>query len=100
MSDNEKFYDEEIAPALLEITHKLRTRGMSMVATVEYEPGSRGSTYEMPKARGFEMDLLRALSRAGNNVDAFLLSVIRMCDTRGIDYKGSIFLQRLAETAR
>lgn len=100
MSDNEQFYDDEIAPALLEIAHKLQARGMAMVATVEYAPGERGSTYQLPTDRGFEMDLLHALSRAGKNIDSFLLAVIRMCETRGIDYQESIFLRRNHEAAR
>ncbi|UEP42709.1 hypothetical protein [Burkholderia sp. B21-005] len=100
MSENEKFYDDEIAPALLELAHKLRTRGMSMVATVEFERGKRGSTFELPVERGIEMDLLRALSLAGNNVDSFLISVMRICDRRGVSYQESIFLKRYSEAAR
>lgn len=97
MSENEKFYDEEIAPALLEIAKKLDARGMSMIATVEYDRGERGSTYQLAKDRGFEMDLLYAQSRAGNHIDSFLFSVIRMCQRRGISLRESIFLQRYGE---
>jgi hypothetical protein len=43
-SDAERFYDEEIAPALLEIGRKCEERGMSVVFLVEYEPGEIGET--------------------------------------------------------
>ncbi|WP_069267371.1 hypothetical protein [Paraburkholderia nodosa] len=100
MTDNEKFYDDEIAPALLELANKMRPRGMSMVATVEYDRGDRGSTCELAKDRGFEMDLLHALSRAGNHIDSFLIAVIRICNSRGISMRESIFLKSYGEDPR
>ena len=44
MTDNEIIYDDEIAPALLEIAKRCGERGMSFVANVEFSPGDTGST--------------------------------------------------------
>lgn len=42
MSENEDFYDKEIAPALLDLANKCAERGMHFVAQIEYDPDSFG----------------------------------------------------------
>lgn len=42
--DNEKIYDNEIAPALRELAHKCTEAGMSIFAIVEYSPGHIAET--------------------------------------------------------
>jgi hypothetical protein len=41
---NEDFYDSEIAPQLFAIAEACKARGISFVATVEYDPGEFGTT--------------------------------------------------------
>ena len=40
---SEKWYDEEVAPVLLDLSRKCEARGISMIAVVEYEPRQTGS---------------------------------------------------------
>lgn len=93
-SENERWYDEEIAPALLDIGRRLEERGMSIVASVEYEPGERGSTKCIAEDAGLPMHLLSMLDLAGQNIDGFIIGVIRHCRANNIDTSSSIALTR------
>ncbi|MES2973341.1 MAG: hypothetical protein V4757_07015 [Pseudomonadota bacterium] len=94
MTENEAFYDAEIAPALMALGAKLQERGMSFVATVEYDPGERGSTIALEEDAGLPMRILHIAANAGENFDALALGVIRYCKARGIDTSASMFLSR------
>jgi hypothetical protein len=90
---NEEYYDQEIAPALLEISKKCKERGFSMVATVEYDKDARGSTFLRGPNTGLEMVMLELCAKAGTNVDRYMLSLRRFCEESGIDTGESIFMR-------
>ncbi len=93
MSDNETYYDEVVAPALLDIAKRLHDRGMSMVATVEYAPGKCGSTYEIHVDACLDVRMLQIMSHAGCNVDSFMIGLIRYCKREGINTDASAFMR-------
>lgn len=89
----EDWYGSEIAPKLLELADRCRERGMAMVATVEYEPGKRGSTMAMPDGAGLAMQMMRLCANAGENVDGYMIALRKFCDANGIDTATSIFMR-------
>ena len=91
---NEEWYDAEIAPSLLALADKCRGRGMSMVATVEFAPGKRGSTMSLQERAGLAMQMLRLCMNAGENVDGYLISLSKFCKANRIDTGDSIFLRK------
>lgn len=90
---DEEWYDQEIAPALAEIGKKCKERGASMIATVEYAKGERGSTIVRGPDTGLEMVMLELCAKSGTNVDRYLLSLRRFCEESGIDTGESIFMR-------
>ena len=93
--DGEQWYDEEIAPVLLEASRKCEARGISFLAVVEYELGHRERTESIAKDAGLEMRMLDFCARAGTNVDAFIIALIRYCRKHGIPIDSSIVLNRM-----
>lgn len=92
---SETWYDEEIAPVLLEISRKCESRGVSFIAVVEYANGERGRTSTVADNAGLEMRMLDFCARAGSNVDAYIIALIRHCRQNGIPTDSSIVLNRM-----
>jgi hypothetical protein len=93
MSDNEDWYDREIAPKLRELSEACHGRGMSFIAAVEYEPGSRARTFQLTDAAGLEMVMINHCAQTAPNVDGFMIGLIRYCREKGIDTGASMFLR-------
>ena len=55
VSEDEAWYDAEIAPALAALAKLCHERGMSFIAAVEYQPGDRGGTYYLTEDAGLQM---------------------------------------------
>lgn len=91
-SSNERFYDEEIAPALAELAKRCSDKGMSFVASVEYAPGDSGSTVSLTEDHGNGIHMTAFASRCNSNVDALFMSIIRRAKATG---HSSIFLMQL-----
>lgn len=100
MTTNEQWYDEEIAPILLEISKRCEGRGVSLLAVVEYEHGHRGRTATMAGDAGLEMRMLDFCARSGTNVDSYTVALIRYCRERGIPMGGSIVLNRMGASEK
>jgi len=99
MSEREKFYDEEIAPTLLSMAEQCRARGMSMIAVVEYEPGtseedigSTGETVSLQHEAGLKMRMIQAAVQAHGNADILITALMRYGAEHG---HSSICLKRL-----
>lgn len=97
MSTNEQFYDEQIAPALLALAERCKERGMSLVATVEYEPKARASTFSLTEEACLAMRMLAMCANAGENVDAYMIGLTRYCRENGVDTSSSIYLRRAGD---
>lgn len=95
MSDCEKFYDDEIAPMLLEISKRCEAMGVSFIGVVEYKHGSRGRTATISSDAGLEMRMLDFCARTGSNIDAYIISLIRYCRKNNIPVDSSIVMNRM-----
>lgn len=95
MTDNEKFYDDDIAPALREISKKCEQRGMSLLALVEYDAGERGRTTLLQPDAGLEMIMATLCAKAGANIDSYMIGLSRYCHEKGIDASQSIVMRQL-----
>lgn len=98
MSENEEWYDREIAPKLLELANACGDRGMSFLATVEYEPGSRSRTERLTPNAGLEMVMIQHCAKTAPNIDGYVIGLIRHCSEKGIDTSGSMVVNRLKLT--
>lgn len=79
---NEDFYDEEIAPVLLELADKCKARGMSFAAAVEYAPGDTGETIALVDP-GIKMLLAAWGIQCHGNVDSLMIQVQRHAKQHG-----------------
>lgn len=92
---SEQWYDEEIAPVLLELSKKCEARNVSFMAVVEYEHGERGRTATIAEDAGLEMRMLDLCARSAPNVDQYVINLIRYCREHGIATDTSIVMNRL-----
>ena len=95
VSEDEAWYDVEIAPALAALAKRCNERGMSFVAAVEYQRGDRGGTYYMTKDAGLEMRMLHLAAQTVPNVDGYIMSLAKFCKANGVDIGASFVMKRL-----
>ncbi|EPD35067.1 hypothetical protein HMPREF9701_05446 [Delftia acidovorans CCUG 274B] len=95
----EAIYDEQIAPLLRQAGKLCEQHGLAMVAVVEYDKEARGTTRLVPDGAGLAMHMLSMLAASGNNIDSYLLKVIRFCNQERLPLEQSVFLQRYARPA-
>ena len=93
VSNDEAWYDAEIAPALADLAKRCHERGMSFVAVVEYEPERRAGTYHLTEDAGLSMHMVNLCSRTAPNVDAYVMHLRRHCKEVGQDIGGSFVLR-------
>ncbi|HLY89070.1 MAG TPA: hypothetical protein VKQ27_08805 [Acetobacteraceae bacterium] len=91
---SEQFYDDVVAPALLDLAKQCRERGMPFLATVEYAPGEYGTTADLPPAaeRSLPMDWSYVAARSQGNADTLILHLMKQAAERG---HGSVTLAQL-----
>jgi hypothetical protein len=99
MSKGEDWYDKEVAPKLKELADACRARGMSFIACVEWEPGSRGITYSLTDDAGLEMIMVKHCATTAPNIDGYVIGLIGYCHQKGIDTSASFVMQQLGKTA-
>lgn len=92
VSDKERFYDEAIAPALLDLCRRCNERGLSFLAAVEYEPGSVGRTTQFVEGHGHAIDNARAAIIAKDNADALIGYLVQKAQKAG---HGSVYLMQI-----
>lgn len=95
MSENEAWYDKEIAPKLRELAAACHAREMSFLACVEYEPSSRAGTYWLTENAGLEMTMIKHCATTAPNIDSYVIGLARYCEERGIDTGGSLVMRKL-----
>jgi hypothetical protein len=95
-TENEAWYDAEIAPALAELAKRCLERGMSFVSAVEYQPGDHAGTYSLAEDAHLKMHMLRLCSMTAPNVDSYVMNLRRHCKAEGIDMSASFVLKGLA----
>lgn len=85
VSEDEAWYDAEIAPALAGLANRCHERGMSFLALVEYQPGDRGRTVYLTKEVGLHMEMVSLCAATVPNVDRYIMAVKRLCKDKGLD---------------
>jgi hypothetical protein len=75
--EKEKFYDEEIAPALKALGEKCVAQGLSLCALVEWGPFAGGVTSYLHENRSAAVDLVRAAAMSNGNVDTLITALVR-----------------------
>lgn len=80
-SEQERFYDEVLAPKLEEVSNLCHEHGASMICTVEYEPGGMGTTMRgIGPESGIVMKLLQLLTFSKGNIDGFFMQCMKRFD--------------------
>jgi hypothetical protein len=97
MSENEEFYDKEIAPILLDLSTKCGERGMHFLAQVEYDAGEYGLTRKFSDNPSLAMVMLWLCARSQNNIDGYIIGLLRYTHENNIDVSQSIILNRYAQ---
>jgi hypothetical protein len=90
--ERESFYDEHIAPGLMDLAKKCQDNGLSISAMVEWDAGETGSTAALAVNAGFGIRMAHAAMQARGNVDTFLIAMMKYATEHG---HTSICLQQL-----
>lgn len=93
VSDEEAWYDAEIAPALAALAERCHARGMSFVSVVEYQPGDRARTRYLTADAGLAMQMVDLAAATVPNVDCYVMNLRKLCKERGQDISGSFVLR-------
>jgi hypothetical protein len=96
-SRNEDFYDREMAPVLAKLADICRARGMAMIAAVEFDPGAIAVSGSLPDNPSMAMTMLTHCANAGEDFDAYALSLLGWMDEQGIDFSLSACLAAIYE---
>ena len=96
--EKEKFYDEEIAPKLLELGQKCQDNDISFFALVEYSPKESGyaKTQTIAKEHSLVPIMLASIAKNANNIDAFAFSIISHLRKNDIPHSSCFLLPYLA----
>ncbi len=92
---SEAWYDSEIVPALAALAKRCNERGMSFLASVEYEPGNRGRTTFLTGGAGLAMQMIDMCSATAPNVDKYIMRLIQHCKKHGIDTASSFVMRAI-----
>ncbi len=92
VTENEKYYDDVVAPTLLKLARDMEARGMGFIANVEYNPGDHGSTANVPALKSDAGHLSYLAIRAQGNIDAMAINWSKAIQQAKRDH-GSIVLK-------
>lgn len=93
---NEQIYNEDIAPKLAELGLLCSENGMSLVASVEYEPDQLGETRHLAPNHTFASVLVSMAIASAGSVDALMLAISAYAKQHG---HTSVVLQLLGKTS-
>jgi hypothetical protein len=100
MSENEDWYDREIAPKLAKLANACGNRGLSFIAVVEYESGNQATTTRFSEGAGLAMTMISHCAQTAPNLDGFVIGLARYCQEKGIDTGASIVMRQLGKSER
>ena len=92
MSKREEFYDREIAPALKALAEKCEGADFSMIAVVEWQHGSTGSTMTVRTGSGIALKLVFWAAQASGNADKLIARMLQSAKEHG---HNSVYLHML-----
>jgi hypothetical protein len=79
----EALYDTEIGPMLLRLANACQTAGLSFVSLVEWSPGEHSMTAALAAGSGPSMRHAVVAARAGSNVDALIMALMKEASIAG-----------------
>ena len=85
MRTKETIYDEDIAPALLELAKRCEQNGFSLSAICEWEPGKSERTTTHSSDCSFGVRLVTASMQANGNIDALLKAILDYAGKNDLD---------------
>jgi len=77
MTEAEKFYDEEVAPVLMELARKCEGANLSMVCVVEWTPGDVGKTMTVRAGAGIGLRQTYWAALANGNADLLIGQMVK-----------------------
>jgi hypothetical protein len=90
---SEKYYDDVIAPALLDLMNKCRDNGMNLVADVEYEPGKTAASVQTSAGACISIQITSIWAQSFGNFDKLCMTLMKNPQlTKG---HNSIFLHKI-----
>lgn len=95
--EREAFYDEHIAPKLLELCQLANANDMGFVAAVEFNPDQIARTSQLTPGHCFHMLTVLVALKVGRNVDTLIGFLVNEAETRG---HGSVYLKMLGVPER
>lgn len=85
-SENEQWYDKEVAPTLLRLAQECEKKGIAFLTQVEYEPGGTSEICVLPESSGFKARSTYIAIKSHGNVDALIKNLYRHAqDTNQVD---------------
>ncbi len=75
--EREQYYDNEVAPVLLELSRKCQSNGLSIVAQVEWWPGETGTTAAIVEGAGVGIRIAHLGMQVHGNVDSLILALMK-----------------------
>jgi hypothetical protein len=90
--EREAFYDESVAPVLMDLAKKCQDNGISITAMVEWDPGETGRTAALAADAGFGIRMAETAMRAAGNVDTLIWALMKYATEHG---HGSVCLKML-----
>lgn len=97
---NEAWYDQEVAPVLVQLGLSCKARGMSLIAVTEYGPGERASVQQIEPTAGLAMQMLRINVNAGENFDSYVINFMRWAKAQGVSLDASLIAKKINAPAR
>ena len=73
----EKFYDDVIAPKLMEIGELCVKNNIPFLAVIEYDPGELGRTFFQTADENMAMTMMCHCARTVPNMDSYVLGIIK-----------------------
>lgn len=92
--ENERFYDEQIAPELARLGKLCEARGLPFLAHVEFDQGHYGTTAAAPATRSWGFTLALYAATAKGNFDALAFAVAKHVRENNTGH-GSLILKQM-----
>jgi hypothetical protein len=79
----ERFYDENVAPVLMDLAKKCQDNGLSIIAMAEWDPGETGRTASITANAGYGIRMAEAAMRSHGNADSLIMGLMKHATEHG-----------------
>ena len=95
VEDNERIYDEAIAPALRDIIIICEKHNIPFTAVAEWNAEQIGMTCCQVPGQCLSMTMINHCVKTAPNIDGYIIGLLRYAKKSGIDYSSSIVMQKM-----